>query len=70
MDGKEIFNEIMKSPQMKELLNIPTSEDIHEDYDSSSNRMEVEVVRSIIEGQIRHTSEDGIFKNLKKMYDL
>ena len=70
MDGKEIFNEILKSPKMKELLGVPDSEEIQESYDSPSGSLEVAIVRSIIEGQIRHTSDDGIFKNLKKLYDL
>lgn len=70
MDGKEIFDEIMKSPKMKELLNVPESDEIMETFDTEPQRLETAIVRSIIEGQIRHTSEDGIFKNLKKMYDL
>lgn len=70
MDAKEIFNEILKSPKMKELLGVPENEDIKESFDSPSESLEVAVVRNIIEGQIRHTSEDAIFKNLKKMYDL
>ena len=32
MDGKEIFKEILKSPQMKELLGVSPGEEIHEDY--------------------------------------
>ena len=70
MDAKEIFNEILKSPKMKELLGVPENEDIKESFDSQSESLEVAVVRNIIEGQIRHTSEDAIFKNLKKMFDL
>lgn len=70
MEGKEIFNEILKSPKMKELIGVALDEEIKEDFDSPSQNLEVAVVRNIIEGQVRHTSEDGIFKNLKKMYDL
>lgn len=70
MDGKEIFDEIMKSLKMKELLGVPKSEEMQENYDSPSKRPEVAIVRNIIDGQIRHTSEDSIFKNLKKLYDL
>ena len=33
-------------------------------------KKEVAVVRAIIEGQVRHTSDDNIFKNIKKLYDL
>ncbi len=70
MDGKEIFNEIIKSRKMKELLCVPESEEIKEDYDSPSSRDEIAVVQSIIQGQIQHSYEDAIFKNLKKIFDL
>jgi hypothetical protein len=70
MDGKEIFDEILKSPLMKELLGVPESEEIKEDFNSPTSRKEVAIVRSIIEGQVRHTSDDAIFKNIKKLYDL
>lgn len=70
MDGKEIFNEILKSPKLKELLGIPDSEEINEDYDSPSSRNEIAVIKSIIQGQIQHSSEDAIFKNLMKLFDL
>ncbi len=70
MDGREIFNEILKSPKLKELLGVPESEEINEDYDSPSSRNEIAVIKSIIQGQIQHSSEDAIFKNLKKLFDL
>lgn len=70
MDGKEIFNEILKSRKMKELLGVPESEEINENYDSPSSRNEIEVIKSIIQGQIQHSSEDAIFKNLRKLFDL
>ena len=34
MVGKEIFNEILTSPKLKELMGIPEPEEITEDYDS------------------------------------
>lgn len=70
MDGKEIFNEILKSRKMKELLGVPESEEINENYDSPSTRNEIAVVQSIIQGQIQHSSDDAIFKNLRKLFDL
>ena len=70
MDGKEIFNEILKSQKMKELLGVPESEELNEDYDSPSSRDEIAVVQSIIQGQIQHSSEDAIFKTLRKLFDL
>lgn len=70
MDGKEIFNEILKSRKMKELLGVPESEEINENYDTPSKREEIAVVQSIIQGQIQHSSDDAIFKNLRKLFDL
>lgn len=70
MDGKEIFNEILKSQKMKELLGVPESEEINENFDSPSSRNEIEVVKSIIQGQLHHSSEDAIHKRLKKIFDL
>lgn len=70
MDGKEIFNEIMKSPRLKDLLGVPVDSELSEDYNATSSHKEVTIVRNIIEGQIRHTSEDSVFKNIKKLYDL
>ena len=70
MDGKEIFDEIMKSPRLKELLGVPEDSDISEDFNSTSSHKEVTIIRNIIEGQVRHTSEDSVFKNIRKVLDL
>lgn len=70
MDGKEIFKEIIDSPRMKELIGVASDEEIHEDYETSSQHPEVSVVQSIIDAQIRHTSDDALFKNIKKIFDL
>ena len=70
MDGKEIFDELMQSSKLKDLLGIPEEEYITEDFDSNSSRKEIAIIRNIIEGQKRHTSDDSIFKNLTKLYDL
>ena len=70
MDGKEIFKEILDSPQMRELLGISLDEEINENYETSSQHPEISVVQSIIDSQIRHTSDDALFKNIKKIFDL
>ena len=70
MDGKEIFKEILDSPQMRELLGISLDEEINENYETYSQHPEISVVQSIIDAQIRHTSDDALFKNIKKIFDL
>ena len=70
MDGKEIFDEILKSPKLKELLNVPVDSDINESFEDNPQNKEVASIRHIIEGQLRHTSDDNIFKNIIKLFDL
>lgn len=70
MDGKDIFYEIMKSPGMRKLLGESGNNFLDMDGEEVSHKKEVDVVSAIIEGQVRHTSDDNIFKNIKKLYDL
>lgn len=70
MDGKEIFDEILKSPKLKELLNVSEDSNIEESFDGNPQHKEVSIIRHIIEGQLRHTSDDNIFKNITKLFDL
>ena len=70
MDGQEIFDEILKSPKLKELLNVPVDSDINESFEDNPQNKEVAIIRHIIEGQLRHTSDDNIFKNIIKLFDL
>lgn len=69
MDGKEIFNEILKSPRMKELLGVPEDSEIDETFEGNPKHKEVAIIRHIIEGQLRHTSDDNTFKNITKLFE-
>lgn len=60
MDEKEIFNELIKSSKFEELIGVTPDE----------NSKEIVIIRTMLEGYIRHTSEDNIFKNITKFYDL
>lgn len=70
MNGKDIFYEIMKSPGMRKLLGESGNNFLDMESGDVNHKKEVAVVRAIIEGQVRHTSDDNIFKNIKKLYDL
>lgn len=70
MNGKDISYEIMKSPGMRKLLGESENNFLDMDSEKVNHKKEVAVVRAIIEGQVRHTSDDNIFKNIKKLYDL
>lgn len=64
MDGQELFDEIKKSPKLQELI------ETRIDETSSMENREINVINAIIEGQIRHSSDDLIFKNILKLFDL
>ena len=70
MDGKDIFQEIMKSPGMKKILGESRNDFLDMESEEVNRKKEFAVVRAIIEGQVRRTSDDNIFKNIKKLYDL
>ena len=70
MDGREIFNEILKSPRLRELLKVPADNEINANYDEDSPYQAINVIRNIIEGKVRRTGEDGIFNNIKRLFDL
>lgn len=70
MDYKEIFNELLKSPRLKRLLQIPEDEEIRVNYDSDTDSDPIKVIRNIIEGQVRHSGNDVIFNNIKRIFNL
>lgn len=70
MDYQEIFNELLKSPRLKRLLQIPEDEEIRVNYDSDTDSDPIKVIRNIIEGQVRHSSNDVIFNNIKRIFNL
>ena len=70
MNGKDIFQEIMRSPGMRKILGESRNDFQDMESEEVNRKKEVAVVRAIIEGQVRRTSDDNIFKNIKKLYDL
>lgn len=70
MTGQEILNEILKSSQLRERLGIEEGQELKADLDSPSEYTEVAVVQDIINGNQRKTSEDNIFKTIRKLYNL
>lgn len=70
MDGKEIFDEILNSSKLKELIGVSADSAIDESFEGNPKYKEIAVIRNIIEGQLRHTSDENTFKNIRKLYDL
>lgn len=70
MEGKDIFDEIMKSPGMRKLVGDSVNNNLDVEGEELYHKKVIAVVRTIIEGQVRRTSDENIFKNIKKIYDL
>ena len=67
MDGQEIFKEILKSPKLKSLIGDVEIDQL--DINDPNNK-EIAIIKSIIEGELRNTSDEAMFQFLKKMYGL
>ena len=70
MEGRDLFNEILKSPKLKEILGVSELDDIQEDFDVQSSNKEINVIRTIIECAVRKTSDESTFQTIKRIYDL
>jgi len=62
MTAPEIFSEVIKSPELVEIFNIPKDELELESYDSTSKYAVIEIIKAIIRGEDNHTDKGAIFK--------
>lgn len=62
MTAEEIFYEVLKSPELREIFDIPESELVQAKYDSAATHKVIEIVRVIIRGEENNSDKDKIFK--------
>ena len=62
MTASEIFDEVIKSPELIETFNIPKDQLELEHYDSISKYPVIEIIKAIIRGEDNHTDKGAIFK--------
>ncbi|MCQ2244005.1 MAG: hypothetical protein MJZ32_07075 [Bacteroidaceae bacterium] len=67
MEAKEIFEAVLKSPRLKELLGLSPDEELNESYDKTSKFKEIEAIKLIIQGQMRHLSFGAVSQNLSRI---
>ena len=67
MEPKEIFNEILKSPKLQALLNLPEEELLKERFEETSSHPEIEAIKAKLNGQVRHTSTQAIMQNINRI---
>lgn len=65
MTAEEIFNEVMKSPELTEIFNIPQEVINNQSFNESSDYKIIEIIKAIIRGEENHTDNSAIFRNIQ-----
>ena len=65
MTAEDIFNEVVKSPELGDIFNIPQEVLDNLDYNETSEYPVIEVIKTIIRGEENHTDNNAIFKNIQ-----
>jgi len=65
MTAEEIFNEVMKSPELTDIFNIPQEKLKSQSYDMASDYQVVEVIKAIIRGEDNRMDNSAIFRSIQ-----
>lgn len=65
MTAEEIFNEVIKSPELTEIFNIPQEVINNQSFNESSDYKIIEIIKAIIRGEENHTDNSAIFRNIQ-----
>lgn len=65
MTAEDIFNEVMKSPELTDIFNIPQEVLNNLDYNASSEYQVIEVIKAIIRGEENHMDSSAIFRSIQ-----
>lgn len=65
MTAEEIFKEVMKSPELTDIFDIPQEELYKQNYDVTSDYPVIEIIKAIIRGEENHTDNSAIFRNIQ-----
>ena len=65
MTAEEIFNEVMKSPELTDIFDIPQEKLKSQSYNVTSDYQVVEVIKAIIRGEDNRMDNSAIFRNIQ-----
>lgn len=65
MTAEDIFKEVMKSPELTDIFNIPQEVLNNQTYNAISDYPVIEVIKAIIRGEENHTDNSAIFRNIQ-----
>jgi hypothetical protein len=66
MTAEEIFQEVLKSPELQEIFKISNEDLEREDFNTKSDYHVIEIVKAIISGQENHRDKTAIFQTIQK----
>jgi hypothetical protein len=66
MTAEEIFQEVIKSPELQSISQISKEDLEREDFNTKSDNPVIEIVKAIINGQENHRGRDAIFQTIQK----
>ena len=65
MTAEEIFNEVMKSPELTDVFEITQEALSEQTYNMVSDYPVIEVIKAIIRGEENHLDNSAIFRNIQ-----
>lgn len=65
MTAEDIFNEVIKSPELTDIFNITQEVLNNQTYNATSDYPVIEVIQAIIRGEENHTDNNAIFRNIQ-----
>ena len=66
MTAEEIFQEVIKSPELQSIFQISKDELEQEDFYTKSDCTVIEIIKAVINGQENHRGKDAIFQTIQK----
>lgn len=65
MTAEEIFSEVMKSPELTDIFNIPQEVLNNQSCNEVSDYQVIEIIKAIIRGEENHSDNSAIFRNIQ-----
>lgn len=66
MTAEEIFQEVIKSPELQSIFQISKEDLEQENFNSKSDYPVIEIIKAVINGQENHRGKDAIFQTIQK----
>lgn len=66
MTAEEIFQEVIKSPELQSIFQISKEDLKQENFSAKSDYPAIEIIKAVIYGQENHRGKDAIFQTIQK----